>query len=81
MMMNLQEILNAIDRLSTDDREKVYQHLEKSQATPQWRHRPEDSAKRIAALDAAIEGFWEGYTEAEVDEIIEAITREDWRVP
>lgn len=42
----------------------------------QWRYGPEDAEQRIAALHAAIDGFWDGFTPEEIDEIVEAMNSE-----
>lgn len=74
-MSDLQTVLDAIDRLPPDELEQVQQRLEQRRAS-QKHVSEEDIDERIGALHKAVENFWEGFTDEEVDEIVAAMNSE-----
>jgi len=64
-MSDLQAILNQIDELSRDEQVRLWDYVEQK-LYGQLNMTPEE---KIAALDKALENFWEGFTQAEVDEM------------
>lgn len=68
-MSNLQALLEAIDRLPPDELEQVHEHVEERRAL-QRQIADESVEERIAALHQATDNFWEGFSDAEIDEIV-----------
>lgn len=74
-MMDLQTILEAIDQLPREEFQQVKQHVDElAQQVPQTPIH--DVEARIAALNQAMENFWEGYSDAEVEAVIDDMNSE-----
>ncbi|MEO8393674.1 MAG: hypothetical protein ABI700_11850 [Chloroflexota bacterium] len=73
-MDKLSDLYQAINRLNRDEfrelRTYVNQHVEPPQIVD------EDPRTRAAALMAAVENFWEGMSQQEIDEIVAAMNSE-----
>lgn len=66
--MNLETLLDAVDKLSPEDREQVKNHLAQQE---QVRH--ESAKAKIAALEDAIDDFWGDSGEEEMQPIFDAM--------
>ncbi len=74
-MMTLQDVKQAVDRLSPGERRKLREYLAQRESTeqPVLELTPEE---RIRRLDAAVEALREGLTQQELDEMTEAMNTE-----
>lgn len=74
-MVNLQDMKNAIDRLTPEERRELRQYLEQRESTEQLTHElsPEE---RIRRLEEAVKALREGLTQAELDEMTDAMNAE-----
>lgn len=71
-MMTLQDVKQAIDRLSPEERRELREYLEQCESTEQ--NVPQlTPAERARRLDAAFEQLRAGLTQAELDEMTEAM--------
>ena len=74
-MIELEAVLESLNHLNPDELMQVrrrVQMLEQQARAPL----DDDVETRIAALNAALDNFWEGFTEEEVDEIVWAMNVE-----
>ncbi|MBI1278982.1 MAG: hypothetical protein GC179_12710 [Anaerolineaceae bacterium] len=69
-MTDLEAILQAIDALPQADIEQVQKHVIERQ------QQLEAVEAKITALNTLVENFWEGFSEAEVEQIIADINSE-----
>ncbi|MCD4685180.1 MAG: hypothetical protein K8S97_04515 [Anaerolineae bacterium] len=74
-MMTLQDVKQAVDRLSPGARRELREYLAQRESTeqPVLELTPEE---RIRRLDAAVEALREGLTQQELDEMTEAMNTE-----
>ncbi len=74
-MTTLQDVKKAIDRLSPEERRELREYLEQRESIEQPAHElsPEE---RIRRLDAAAQAIREGMTQAELDDMLEAMNAE-----
>jgi hypothetical protein len=76
-MIDLQTLLDTIEQLPVDALETVSQVVDRrKQAIAADEASSRDLKARIAALHAATANFWEGFSEAEIDEITADMNRE-----
>lgn len=73
--MTLQEVIQAVDRLTPAERRELLEYLEQRESTERPAHdlSPDE---RIRRLDAAVEALREGLTQAQLDEMTEAMNAE-----
>lgn len=69
-MTDLEAILEAIDALPQEDIERVQKHVAERQ------RQLEVAETKIKAIHSIIENFWEGFSEEEIEEIIEDMNSE-----
>jgi len=69
-MTNLEAILEAIDALPQQDIEQVQKHVIERQ------QQLEAIEAKIKAIHSIIENFWDGFSEEEVEQIIEDMNSE-----
>ncbi len=74
---SLERLLEQIDRLSSDKLSLVKQHVDARYRVMLAEETPEE---KIAALDAALEHFWDGLTPTEINEVV-AVMNEKNIVP
>ena len=76
-MLSLKDVLEAVNQLSPQEQQRVREYIETRQKQLQVVQRtPQEIAQRAAKLDGALERFWEGIPEAEVEGIIKAMNDE-----
>jgi predicted nucleic acid-binding Zn-ribbon protein len=76
-MLNLQTLLQAIETLSADELEQIHTRIEERRRDLQQAHPPAESVKEwMAKLDVALEHFWEGMSQSEIEETIQAMNTE-----
>lgn len=74
-MTDLQTILEGIDELPLDALQQIEQHIaDRRQALEQID--TDEIENQIAAFDHAFENFWLGFSDTEVEAIIEDMNRE-----
>lgn len=71
---NLEEIFHAVDRLNRDQLTQLRAYVEQRIAQPQVKD--ESPQEKIAALHAAVEDFWDGMSQDEIDAIVEDMNSE-----
>ena len=69
-MTDLEAILEAIDAMPQQDIEQVQRHVVERQ------RQLEVAEAKIKAIHSIIENFWEGFSEEEVEQIIEDMNSE-----
>ncbi|MBK8022740.1 MAG: hypothetical protein IPK19_15235 [Chloroflexi bacterium] len=74
-MLNLQEVKNVIDHLSTEERRELLEHLKASATTSQAEH-PLSTEERIRRMDEAAEAIRASFTDAEWAEVEMAMNME-----
>lgn len=74
-MMTLQDVIKAVATLSPEELRQLRAFLDQLEGTPSPAHDlpPEE---RIRRLDAAVEALREGLTQAELDEMTDAMNTE-----
>jgi len=74
-MMTLQDVIKAVETLSPEELRQLREFLDQLEGTPSPAHDlpPEE---RIRRLDAAVEALREGLTQAELDEMTDAMNTE-----
>jgi|GEM_PF-1271591 len=76
-MIDLQTLLDTIEQLPSEALETVSQVVDRrKQALVEEQAGRQDIEARIAALHAATAHFWEGFSDAEIDEITADMNRE-----
>jgi hypothetical protein len=73
--MTLQDVIRAVDRLSSEERRELREYLEQRESTERVAQElsPQERARRLREGFAKLR---EGLSEAELDEIIEAMNAE-----
>jgi hypothetical protein len=72
-MDNLSDLYGTIDRLNPDELDQLSAYIAQKRMQPQIK---EDPHTRAAALMVAVENFWEGMSQQEIDEIVAAMNSE-----
>ncbi len=72
-MMTLEDVKNAVDRLSPEERRELREYLDQRESVEQAVTEELSPEERIRRLDAAVEVIREGMTQAELDEMIDAM--------
>ena len=72
--MDKHDLYVTIDRLSPEELQELRAYLDQRIAQPQIAD--EDVQTKIDALHAALENFWEGLSQDEIDAIVEGMNSE-----
>ncbi len=73
-MDNLSDLYGTVDRLNADELERLSAYIAQKRMQPEIAD--EDPHTRAAALMAAVENFWEGMSQQQIDEIVAAMNSE-----
>lgn len=83
-MDSLHDLYRTLDRLNEDELAEVRAYIDRRTMRPEIAD--EDVQAKIAALRAAVDNFWEGMPQEEIDQIIEdanaeyvePLSNDDW---
>lgn len=75
-MVTLQDVMKAVDRLSLEELRQLRAYLDQLEGTPVSPAQDMTPEERACRLDTAFEQLREGLTQAELDEMTEAMNAE-----